>query len=162
MQNVISGDYLLRPSYVKAVEVAGIFVLGIVFAIVALGILNTILMSLYERIREFGVLMAIGAKPRTVMGMILLESLLLGLIGMGLGLTMGVALILHFGKAGLPLPIGEAIAYFMPFDTVVYLRFSWERHWIALVTVVVTSLLAALPPSFRASRLKPAEALRHV
>lgn len=139
-----------------------LIVLGVVFAIVALGILNTLLMSLFERVREFGVLMAIGAKPRTVMAMVIMESLLLGGVGLILGVGLGSALIVHFGRAGLPLPIGEAIAYFMPFDTVIFLRFSWGRHWYALVTVIATCVLAALPPALRAARLKPAEALRHV
>jgi len=137
-------------------------VLMVVFGIVALGILNTILMSLYERIREFGVLMAIGAKPSAIMAMVILESLILGLLGLVGGLVMGCLLIVHYGQAGLPLPVGEAIAYFMPFDNVIFLRFAWERHWIAILTVLVTCVVAALPPALRAARLKPAEALRHV
>ncbi|MCR4295212.1 MAG: ABC transporter permease, partial [Elusimicrobia bacterium] len=60
-------------------------VLFIVFAIVALGILNTQLMSLFERVREFGVLMAIGARPRWIVRLILAESLVLGLVGTLLG-----------------------------------------------------------------------------
>ncbi len=139
-----------------------LIVLFIVFAIVALGILNTMLMSLFERVREFGVLMAIGAKPRLILRMILLEALILGMLGMLAGVAIGSALIAWYGRAGLPLPIGEAIAYFMPFDTVVYTRFAWERHWVALVVVFATCLLASLVPALRAARLRPAEALRHV
>ena len=139
-----------------------LIVLVIVFAIVALGILNTMLMSLFERVREFGVLMAIGAKPRLILRMILLESLILGALGTLGGLAMGAAFIVYYGKAGMPLPIGEAIAYFMPFPTTVFLRFAWEKHWIALATVFVTCLAASLVPALRAARLKPAEALRHV
>ena len=139
-----------------------LIVLGVVFVIVSLGILNTLLMSLFERVREFGVLMAIGAKPQTIMTMVILESLILGTVGLVFGVILGSLFILHFGKAGLPLPIGEAIAYFMPFDTVIFLRFSWDRHWYALVTVILTCVLAAIPPAIRAGRLKPAEALRHV
>jgi ABC-type lipoprotein release transport system permease subunit len=78
------------------------------------------------------------------------------------GLALGAALIRYYGRVGLPLPIGEAIAYFMPFDTVVYLRFAWEKHWFAVLAVFVTCTLAALAPALRAARLRPAEALRHV
>jgi ABC-type lipoprotein release transport system permease subunit len=136
-------------------------VLGVIFAIVALGILNTLLMSIFERIREFGVLKAIGAKPRTLLQLVLLESLILGSLGAACGVGLGSAMIAWYGKRGLPLPIGEAIAYFMPFDSVIFLRFAWGRHWIAIVTVFATCCGAALVPALRAARLKAAEALRH-
>lgn len=137
-------------------------VLMVVFLIVALGILNTQLMSLFERVREFGVLMAIGARPRWVMRLILVESALLGLCGTAFGLALGAALIAHFGHTGLHLAVGDAFSYFLPFPSVIYMRPAWAAHLEALGAVLLTSLLAALPPALRAQRLKPAEALRHV
>lgn len=137
-------------------------VLAVVFFIVALGILNTLLMSLFERVREFGVLMAMGAKPSWVMKLIIVESLTLGFFGMLMGLAIGSALISYFGSEGLHLPVGEALAYFLPFPSTLYLRPSWGHHIFAAFTVLATSFLAALPPASRASRLSPAEALRHV
>lgn len=137
-------------------------VLLVVFMIVALGILNTQLMSLFERVREFGVLMAVGARPRWVMRLILVESLLLGLCGAAFGLTLGAAMIAHFGRTGLHLAVGDAFSYFLPFPSVIYMRPSWGAHVEATLAVIVTSLLAAVPPALRAQKLKPAEALRHV
>jgi ABC-type lipoprotein release transport system permease subunit len=137
-------------------------VLVIVFMIVALGILNTQLMSLFERVREFGVLMAIGARPRWIVRLILAESLVLGLVGTTLGLAVGAALIAYFGHYGLNLPVGEAFSYFLPFPSVIYLVPAWGMHAFACVSVFVITLLASLPPALRAGRLKPAEALRHV
>ena len=137
-------------------------VLVIVFAIVALGILNTLLMSLFERVREFGVLMAIGARPRWVLKLILIEAVILGLVGTALGLAAGTVLISYYGHAGLHLPIGDAMSYFIPFPSVIYLRWVWASHLFAAGSVLVTSVLAALAPALRACRLRPAEALRHV
>lgn len=137
-------------------------VMGVVFAVVALGILNTMIMSLYERVREFGVLMAIGMKPNQILKMVLLESLFLGLLGLVLGLGIGSFFIAYYGRNGLELPIGEAISYFLPFETEVFLRFAWDNHWKAFVAILCTCLLASLPPALRASRLKVAEALRRV
>jgi ABC-type lipoprotein release transport system permease subunit len=137
-------------------------ILGIVFAIVALGILNTQLMSLFERVREFGVLMAMGARPRWIVRLLMVESALLGLVGTVLGLTVGSVLIAHFGRAGLFLPVGDAFKYFLPFPSVIYLRPSWGMHSFACATVFLVTLLATLPPALRAGRLKPSEALRHV
>lgn len=139
-----------------------LIVLVVVFAIVALGILNTQLMSLFERVREFGVLMAIGARPRWVMRLIVAESVLLGATGTLFGVAVGAALIAHFGRTGLRLPVGEAFSYFLPFPSIIYMRPSWGAHAIACATVFATALAAALPPALRAGRLKPAQALRHV
>lgn len=137
-------------------------VLVVVFLIVALGILNTQLMSLFERVREFGVLMAIGARPRWIMRLILAESALLGAVGTCLGVVIGALLIAHFGRVGLALPVGEAFSYFLPFPTVIFMRPSWGAHAFACGAVFFTTLAAAIPPALRAGRLKPAEALRHV
>ncbi len=137
-------------------------VLLVVFLIVALGILNTLLMSLFERVREFGVLMAIGAKPGWILRLVLLESLCLGVMGTLFGFTVGCLLIAHFGRVGLPLPVGDAFAYFLPFPNVLFLRYAWPSHLFAGTSVLVVSILAAIPPALRACRLRPAEALRHV
>lgn len=137
-------------------------VLLVVFLIVALGILNTLLMSYFERVREFGVLMAIGARPRWVLRLVLAESLVLSSLGVAFGVTLGALMIAYFGKAGLALPIGDALSYFIPFPSVIYMRFAWSGHLFAAGCVFVTSVLAAVPPALRACRLRPAEALRHV
>ncbi|MBI4248184.1 MAG: ABC transporter permease, partial [Elusimicrobia bacterium] len=142
-------------------KVLGI-VLLIVFLIVAMGILNTLLMSMFERIREFGLLKAIGARPARIVRLILLESCILGALGSLLGLSGGIALIVYYRRAGLALPIGEAVRYFMPFPAVLYMRFNWPTHLEALAAVFVSCVLAALPPAFRAARLKAADALRHI
>ena len=137
-------------------------VLIVVFVIVALGILNTLLMSLFERVREFGVLMAIGANPAWVMKLVIIESLILGVLGTLLGLAVGSSLIAYFGVAGLHLPVGDALSYFIPFPSVIYLRYAWAHHLFAAFSVLATATLAALPPALRAGRMRPAEALRHV
>lgn len=171
-------DARLPPGNVRAIswkkidrEIIGIqafqngiltVVLFIVFAIVALGILNTQLMSLFERVREFGVLMAIGARPRWIVRLILAESLVLGLVGTLLGLALGTSMIAYFGRNGLHLPVGEAFSYFLPFPSVIYLVPAWRMHAFACFSVFLITLLASLPPALRAGRLKPAEALRHV
>jgi ABC-type lipoprotein release transport system permease subunit len=137
-------------------------VLIVVFGVVALGILNTQLMSLFERVREFGVLMAVGARPRWLMRLLIVESALLGAVGTAVGAALGAALIAHFGRTGLHLPVGDAFSYFLPFPSVIYMRPSWGAHALACAAVFLTAILAALPPALRAGRLKPAEALRHV
>ncbi|MFH1726369.1 MAG: FtsX-like permease family protein [Elusimicrobiota bacterium] len=137
-------------------------VLLVVFAIVALGILNTLLMAMFERVREFGVLMAMGARPGVIRRLVILESCILGALGAAFGLAVGCGLIAFYGRTGLELPVGDAIAYFMPFDAKLFLRFNWGSHAVALGAVLLTSVLSAIPPALRASRTSPVEALRHL
>ena len=137
-------------------------ILVVIFVIVALGILNTLLMAMFERIREFGVLMALGARPSVIRALVLVESMILGGLGAFVGGIIGGGLILYFGNYGLELPLGEAVGFFMPFDSVLFLRFIWDKHAVALAAVFATSVLSGIPPALRASRLKPAEALRHI
>ena len=137
-------------------------VLAVVFAIVALGVANTLLMSMFERLREFGVLRALGARPSFIVRTVLLESFLLCLCGTALGVALGAGAIFYYRRAGLVLPLKDAVSYFMPFDTVLYLRFNWPMHIAALASVLLTSLLAGLPPALKAAKLKPTEALRYL
>jgi ABC-type lipoprotein release transport system permease subunit len=137
-------------------------VLLVVFFIVALGILNTLLMAMFERVREFGVLMALGARPSVIRKMIVMESFVMGVLGTVIGLGLGGGLILYYHYTGLELPIGDSVGFFMPFESVLYLRFQWQLHGAAVAAVLATSVLSGLPPAFRASRLNPADSLRHI
>ncbi|HAH08336.1 MAG TPA: hypothetical protein DCM05_17730 [Elusimicrobia bacterium] len=137
-------------------------VLGVVFAIVALGVVDTMMMSMFERIREFGLLMAMGARPSFIVRLILLEAGLLCLLGAALGLAAGAALIGWYGHRGLALPLKDAVNYFMPFDAVLRLKFDWPRHLQALGAVLATSLVGGLVPALKAARMRPSESLRHL
>ncbi|HVE12891.1 MAG TPA: FtsX-like permease family protein [Elusimicrobiota bacterium] len=137
-------------------------ILAVVFAIVGLGILNTMFMSMLERTREFGLLMAMGARRGTVLRMVAAESLLLGALGAAAGAAAGWALIAYYGRTGLALPVGDAVGFFMPFDRVLYLRPVWGRHAFALAAVLAASALSGLPAALRAARMSPADSLRSV
>ncbi|MBI4062781.1 MAG: ABC transporter permease [Elusimicrobia bacterium] len=137
-------------------------VMCVVFVIVALGILNTMLMSLFERIREFGLMMALGAKRKEVAVLLLTESAYLGMMGLAWGAAWGVSVIVFFYFYGLPLPLGEALSYFLPFEKTLHLRFAWPSHLVAVVSVLVISAVAGIVPAVRVFRLRAAEALRHV
>ncbi|MEK6543285.1 MAG: ABC transporter permease [Elusimicrobiota bacterium] len=139
-----------------------ILVISVVFVIVALGILNTMLMSLFERIREFGLMMALGAKRKHVAVLLLAESICMGSIGLFWGAAWGLSIISVFHFIGLPLPLGEALSYFLPFEKTLYLRFAWGSHAWAVLCVILVSMAAGIIPAIRVSRLRAAEALRHV
>jgi len=139
-----------------------IVVLVIIFSIVGLGILNTISMSFFERIREFGVVRALGARPGVVFRLLLAEAALLGASGAAAGFAAGIGIISLLGHYGLELPLGRAMSYFMPFDNIIYMRPMWAMHLWSALGVFAVSILTAVWPALRASRLVVSEALKHI
>lgn len=141
-----------------------VWVIGlIVVALAALGVLNTMLMAIHERTREFGVLRAIGMNKGGLLAMVLIESLFLALVSALLGSVVGVAVVGGILKDGIDLsgnlPDGFDFAGIV-IDPVLQLQFAPVQLAYACLMVVVVTMLAALVPSWRVMRLKPAETMR--
>jgi putative ABC transport system permease protein len=132
-------------------------VVSVVFLfIVLLGIVNAMLMSVLERVREIGTMLAVGMRRRQVVQLFLLEGLVLGALGGALGLLLGVVIVSIANRIGLPIPApGAKIASIV--------RPEVTPYFLALVFVQATvgATLAAVWPAMRASNLKPVEALAH-
>jgi putative ABC transport system permease protein len=132
-------------------ERAGVMLDGIsLLAILVggVGVLNTMLMSVHERTREIGVLRALGWKGRAVLGLILREAVILGLLG-ALG-GMVIAVLLPLGMARLPYMEGTLAP-----------QWGWDVFVRALAVSFVLGLAGGLYPAYRATRLRPVEALRY-
>lgn len=114
----------------------------------AIGVMNTIIMSVFERTREIGVLRAVGWKKRRIVFMILGESLVLGIIAAIVGTLVGLIVVWFIGQT----EIG------MAWITVKYEPIIFAR---ALVVSLAVVLFGSIYPAFRASRLKPTEALKY-
>jgi putative ABC transport system permease protein len=115
----------------------------------AVGVINTMIMSVYERTREIGVLKAVGWKDRRILGMILGESIVLTLIAFIVGTVVavvGVELILTLSPS-----VGGIIKPSFAYD--IFLR--------AFIVAFLVGVLGGLYPAYRASRLSPTEALRY-
>jgi ABC-type lipoprotein release transport system permease subunit len=136
--------------------------LGIVLLIVLAGVLNTVLLSMLERTREFGILMALGMRQQQVGALVSLESLLLGLMGTAAGTLLGVGLALVAARVGvdLSLLLGSTSRFYV--DPVIRAELSADHVMFSVATVFNATLFAGLYPAWRASRLEPVEAMRRV
>jgi ABC-type lipoprotein release transport system permease subunit len=156
----------LVPDIVQFVildDIGGYLSLAILIVVVAFGLLNTILMSVFERVREFGVMRAMGVRPRTVFGLVLIESAMISLVGIAIGLAIGIPMVLWFGENPLPMPGGEEGRQAMElFNIEPVLVFRLTKLQITSITAILlgVSFVAALPPALRASRGRPVDALR--
>jgi len=133
----------------------------LIFVLAGLLVVNTIYLSLVERIREFGVIIALGADRWRVMRMVFAESLVLVLTGAAVGLAVGGLLIAAWSD-GVRFPgLDEVLAeYGMPL--VFYPAVTPAQVAVTVTLTLVTALAAALWPAWVAGRLQPVEAMRHV
>jgi putative ABC transport system permease protein len=128
--------------------------------IVAAGVMNTALMSVFERTREVGTLRALGARRGRVMALFLLEALFLGIAGGACGGLGGAGLVALLGRTGIP-AFSEAQRYSYGGDFL-FPRVDWMDVVSVPSVMTVVCLLAALGPAVMAARLRPAAALRYV
>ena len=135
---------------------------GVLIVVVGFGLLNTILMSVFERVREFGVMRALGLRPRAVFALVMLESVQLTLLGIAVGLAIGVPLVLWLSGHPIPITGENARASIELFDLEPLIVFALARDQLVTLPLLLVGvgLLAALPPAFRASRGRPVDALR--
>ena len=133
---------------------------GTVFVAMAFGIANTMLMAVYERLREFGVMRSLGLSRVRLMALIALESAVLTLAGTAIGLGLGFALVAWLGERGIDLSAFSDALERYGIGTRVFLRAGWDDAVTPLLLALVTGLVAAVWPGVRAIRMRPAEALR--
>jgi putative ABC transport system permease protein len=131
----------------------------ILFFIVALGVLNAMTMSTFERTREFGVMLAVGTRPRRIVGLVVTEALLQGVLGLAAGVALVWAVLtaigtLHFGS----ISQADMVGVRMPSE--IHLKLALGAVKSAATTVLICMLGAGLIPAVRASRLQAADAVR--
>jgi ABC-type lipoprotein release transport system permease subunit len=154
----------LNQVILQAVEMSmGIMVLMylVVLAVVAVVIANTLLMSVFERTREMGILAALGMKGRQVLAMFVLEAGILGVIGIAAGLLLGSLGVYYLATQGWHIgDLASMATAEVAYGETIYAQFApAEMVQLSMASLVIT-LLASLYPAWFAARMEPIDALR--
>ncbi len=135
-----------------------IVVMVIIFLALSFGLVNTLVMAVFERVREIGLMMALGMRPRWIMYQVLLESLMLLGLGLVIGNALAVVTVLPL-ESGIDISAVSEGLEMAGMGTVLYPSLAGADMLMSTVVVLVLGLLASLFPAWRASRYDPVEAL---
>jgi ABC-type lipoprotein release transport system permease subunit len=148
-------------------QVMGVFGV-VILSIAGIGILNLMLMAVFERTREIGILGAMGLKRWETMVLFLLEGVLIGLLGALIGSLLGGAIAAYFGRVGLDLwslygsDLSDMSELMGLLGGRLYFRIGIDVFVQRALTVAIIAALASLYPAWQAAKQEPAEALHYV
>jgi ABC-type lipoprotein release transport system permease subunit len=135
----------------------------IIEVIAGIGVLNLLLMAVFERTREIGLLGAMGLKPRQIAALFLLEGTMIGVAGVAAGVVLGIGFNASFGQVGMDYSSFAGTAEFMALiNGKVYPTLGLSKIFGRALTVLIITTLAAWIPAREASRREPAQALHYV
>lgn len=155
----------LMPGLKQAIQAdmtSAWFMYAILIILVAFSVLNTQLMSVLERTREFGVIMALGIKPRRLAYLVVLETFLMASLGLLIGILLGAMVAAYFAHVGFAYPGMDEMAAKFNMPAVMYPALDPFSLMLGPTVVFVFCLFAAIYPALKLYGLKPVEAMRAV
>jgi ABC-type lipoprotein release transport system permease subunit len=166
----VDSIYTLRPEFAQALNTDRIFGFifgGILLMMGAIGILNLMLMAVFERTREMGVLAAMGMKGRQIMALFVMEGSFIGLIGGVIGCALAWLLVVWLGQEGIDFSsmmadIDEAGELYAMMGTHLYPAISASAVFGYGLAAVIVAALASLIPAWQAAQREPAESLHYI
>jgi len=155
----------LQPGLKQAIQAdmtSAWFMYGVLIVLVAFSVLNTQLMSVLERTREFGTMMALGLKPSTLARLVMTETFMMASLGLALGVFIGYLITAYLSVNGFSYPGMEEMAVKFNLPDRMYPSISLLSLLLGPAIVAIGSLLAAIYPALRLYVLLPIEAMRAV
>lgn len=134
--------------------------MGIILLALAFGIINTMMMSVLERTREIGMLLALGMNQSKIFFMIVLETTFLIVAGCPLGMIIAGISVLITNHTGIELAMLKATASNFGYDPIIYPILRWYDIEMTLILIISTALLSAILPARKAISLLPVEAIK--
>ena len=154
------------PDLQSALETKGgaMNVFGFIIMIISgIGIFNLLMMAVYERTREIGLLSALGMRPRQISSLFVLEGALLGLIGVGFGVVLGVAFNFITGRIGWDYSQFSSLSQYMALITGrIYPTLGLEKLALRSIVALVIAVGASFYPAHEAAQNEPAQSLHYV
>jgi ABC-type lipoprotein release transport system permease subunit len=135
---------------------------SILILVVAFGVLNTVLMSVTERFREFGITLALGIKPSGLVKIVFLETIFITIIGIAAGCILGQGVNIYFAHH--PIILGGQLAQYYEEYGFLPMMTTSERPIIPLIVsgvIFLICLIASIYPLYRVSQLEPLKGIRH-
>jgi len=154
----------LMPGLMEAIKmdlVSGFIFYIILIVVVAFSILNTFLMVVFERTREFGVMMALGTTPARLTRILLMESMTMALIGIAVGTGLGIVVTLIFQSHGIVISGASELLSQFGLPERMFPRLSFLSAMIGPVVVLLITFLTALYPALKVRRMPIVESLAH-
>ena len=156
----------LMPAIAVMTEKMSVFMLTIfslIFTIAAsLGVMNTLIMSTYDRMKEFGIIRAIGATPWRIIRQVSLEAILLTIIASIIGTVIGLSIALYLQEYGIDISGGGNLAIGgIVFDPIWRASISIKTVFLPVTLMMLTSVVASIYPASIAARIKPVEAIHY-
>jgi ABC-type lipoprotein release transport system permease subunit len=155
----------LVPGLLQSIQLdlySGLIFYVILIIVVAFSILNTFLMAVIERTKEFGVMMAIGLTPGRLTRLLLIESIGMTMVGIASGIMLGAIFTLYFQAHGIDFTGASEMMSQFGISGRMYPKLSLLSATLGPAIVLSITFLAALYPALRVRRLKPVEAMLHV
>lgn len=141
-------------------EIGILVITVIILTVAALGMINTFLISILERLREFGTLRAIGLLPMQLIRIVLFQGFVLGVIGTVVGLMLAIPITFYFQFN--PIDLGEAMQGLEGIDSLVWFTFVPDTTIKIAVLGMLVSVFASIYPAYWASRKQPVDILREL
>ena len=133
----------------------------VIFMALSFGLVNTLVMAVFERVREIGLMLALGMKPGSILGQIIIESMLLMTLGLAVGNFLAWATVAPL-ESGIDVSIVSEGMEMWGAASVLYPKLYASDMILASVVVLILGFLASLSPAWRASRYEPVEAITKV
>lgn len=148
--------------YIKNYE-SFVFVFYLIIGLAVLfGVVNTMLMSVFERIQEFGILKAIGMKNGRIFLMVITEAFILGLLGTVVGLIVGLIIYFPLNAYGIDLSVFAKSLNSLGVSAINYPKLNFQILLNSLLVMPITAIAGAIYPAIKAVKLLPTDAMRYV
>ncbi len=153
----------IEPTLFAMIDMLDLFLyffLVIILAALAFGIVNTMLMVVMERIKEIGMLMAIGLNKKRIFSMIMLETVFLSIVGGIVGIIISIALVQYYSTKGIDLTMFSEGLNAIGYSSVLYFSADTKFYIITTLMVIFTAVISSIYPARKALKLNPATAIQ--